>query len=119
LSKLVWDLRFKRRAGLRWIGDSICPNPEPDMALAAVEVPKIGDPHKMTDVQKHNKKEDCWVVINGQVCDLTKFMNEHPGGVAPIMQHAGKDASAEWNSIHSKGVIQRVAPQTVIGFVEG
>ncbi len=43
----------------------------------------------MQDVAKHNKKEDCWVVIHGRVYDLTKFIDSHPGGVGPILAKAG------------------------------
>lgn len=34
----------------------------------------------MDDVKQHNKKEDAWVVINGNVCDVTKWIPIHPGG---------------------------------------
>jgi cytochrome b involved in lipid metabolism len=33
------------------------------------------------EVAKHNTTEDCWVVIHGRVFDLTKFLQEHPGGI--------------------------------------
>ena len=32
------------------------------------------------EVVKHAKIEDCWVVVNGRVYDLTKFAPNHPGG---------------------------------------
>ena len=31
-------------------------------------------------VQKRNTRENLWVVIHGAVYDLTKFVDEHPGG---------------------------------------
>jgi L-lactate dehydrogenase (cytochrome) len=34
----------------------------------------------LEEVAKHNKQEDCWVVIHGRVFDLSKFLQEHPGG---------------------------------------
>jgi len=121
LSKLLFNLSFKQAQCFRWIGDTVCPDPEPDAggAGAAAPAPKVGNPYKMDEVKKHNKKDDAWVVINNQVCDLTKFMNEHPGGVDVIMQNAGKDASTEWNTIHSPGTIQRIAPKVIIGYLEG
>ena len=43
----------------------------------------------MHEVAKHNKRDDCWVVIHGKVYDLTDFMDSHPGGVGPIVAKAG------------------------------
>lgn len=43
----------------------------------------------MQEVAKHNKREDCWVVIHGKVYNLTDFLSDHPGGVGPILAKAG------------------------------
>lgn len=32
------------------------------------------------EVAKHASAEDCWVVVNGKVYDLTAFAPNHPGG---------------------------------------
>lgn len=34
------------------------------------------------EIGKHNTSSDCWLVINGQVWDLTDFLEQHPGGSA-------------------------------------
>ena len=51
----------------------------------------------MTEVAKHNTKTDCWVVVDGQVLDVTSFLSEHPGGELAILTFAGKDATEEFN----------------------
>lgn len=28
----------------------------------------------------HNTPEDCWIVVDKQVWDVTDFLEEHPGG---------------------------------------
>lgn len=28
----------------------------------------------------HNTPEDCWIVVDKQVWDVTDFLDEHPGG---------------------------------------
>jgi len=83
----------------------------------ADDVPKVGKPIKYSEVNKHNTKADIWVAINGKVVDLTTFIDEHPGGVQAMMNYAGKDATAEWNTIHRPDTIERVAPQVIIGYI--
>merc|ERR1712070_684683 len=34
----------------------------------------------MEEVAKHNSKASCWVVLDGKVLDVTKFLADHPGG---------------------------------------
>ena len=31
-------------------------------------------------VQKHSTADDCWLVVNEVVWDMTSFASEHPGG---------------------------------------
>jgi len=69
----------------------------------------------LSDVSKHNKPDDCWVVVNGKVLDTTKFLKDHPGGAKAILLYAGKDATEEFNMLHEDSVIDRYAPYTVIG----
>merc|ERR1739848_493315 len=66
-------------------------------------------------VAKHTTKSDCWVVVSGQVLNVTSFLSEHPGGELAIITFAGKDASEEFNMIHPPDVIPKYAPNAVIG----
>ena len=45
------------------------------------------------EVQRHNTRESCWVVIDGQVYDATSVLLWHPAGAEVILQLAGKDAT--------------------------
>ena len=38
--------------------------------------PKIS----VSELDKHATPDDCWVIVNGKVYDLTRFAPEHPGG---------------------------------------
>merc|ERR1719265_2497781 len=71
----------------------------------------------MEEVAKHNKKGDCWVVLSRRVLNVNKFLPEHPGGELAILTFAGKDATEEFDMIHPPDVIDKYAPDAVIGAV--
>jgi len=78
-----------------------------------------GGGYSMEDVAKHVSKTDCWVVVNGMVLDVTNFLKDHPGGELAIITFAGKDATEEFNMIHPPDVIDKYAPDAVIGSLGG
>ncbi|KAI0288111.1 Flavocytochrome c [Russula brevipes] len=87
-------------------------------ANAASRPPSYGDKtYTVDDVATHNKKDDIWVIIDGQVLDVTKFLPDHPGGEKAIILYAGRDATEEFNMLHDPKVIPRYAPDAVIGRV--
>merc|ERR1719226_159406 len=73
----------------------------------------------LEEVAKHTTNTDCWVVVNGEVLDVTSFLKEHPGGELAILTFAGRDASEEFNMIHPPDVIPKYAPNAVIGRIGG
>lgn len=62
------------------------------------------------EIQSHNQEEDCWVVIDNQVWDITNFAPEHPGGPGIIYKYAGRDATSAYNEIHAPSIIKNGLP---------
>ncbi|EXA28602.1 nitrate reductase (NADH) [Fusarium oxysporum f. sp. pisi HDV247] len=55
------------------------------------------------EIEKHDKEYDCWIVVRGNVYDATSVLSWHPGGMAPVMGHAGRvhqETTNEFESIH-------------------
>jgi len=93
-------------------------DPEEERAAAATKVQSAPAAVKVftkEEVAKHNKEGDCWVIVNGQVLDVTHFLKDHPGGKKSILLFAGKDASEEFNMLHKPDVVSKYAPQCIIG----
>jgi len=61
-------------------------------------------------VIKHDRPEDCWIVIHGKVYDLTNFVKVHPGGPM-IYDGAGGDCTSMWESYHSLSMVKSGPPQ--------
>lgn len=71
--------------------------------------------YTLEEVGKHKTDKDCWLVVNGDVLNATKFLPDHPGGKMAILAFAGRDATEEFNMVHDEGVVQKYAPNTIIG----
>jgi cytochrome b involved in lipid metabolism len=69
----------------------------------------------MGEVAKHNKEKDCWVVIKGNVYDVTKFLPDHPGGKKAILMYGGKDATAEFEMLHKPDIIVKYGKEFKLG----
>lgn len=59
-----------------------------------------------TEVLKHNTIGDCWVVLDGDVYDVSGFLDAHPGGASRIMRFAGRDATRAFKKFHTKLVLK-------------
>ncbi|KAJ1731664.1 Cytochrome b5 [Coemansia sp. RSA 1939] len=71
------------------------------------------------EISKHYTRDDIWIVVHGKVYDVTKFLDEHPGGEEVILEHAGIDATEAFEDIgHSDDARELLAP-LLIGDLEG
>lgn len=74
------------------------------------------------DVAKHNTKDDCWVIIHGGVYDVTKYLDEHPGGPEIIQDVAGSDATEEFedtgHSPEARDALKELKVGQVVGEAE-
>ena len=55
----------------------------------------------MMEVQKHNSPNDCYMVINNNVYDVSNYGAEHPGGSSAIYDNCGKEVTGLFARIHS------------------
>lgn len=72
--------------------------------------------YTMAEIALHNNKADCWMVINGNILDVTSFIGMHPGG-DKILKGCGADATQYFNRVpgHMKGMAQSMLNKLKIG----
>ena len=70
----------------------------------------------IADIAQHNQKTDCWMTIDGDVLNVTSFVDKHPGGKV-IVEGCGKDASNYFHNVpeHMKGMVKRIYQKLIIG----
>jgi cytochrome b involved in lipid metabolism len=61
------------------------------------------NPLSRTEVAKHNKASDCWLIINNNVYNVTNYIDLHPGGADLILMDCGKDATQDYNTQGGRG----------------
>jgi len=64
-------------------------------------------------VATHNNVNDCWLIISGQVYNVTNFIPIHPGGTA-IVPYCGTDATTIFNALHDQTAMNML-PTYLIG----
>ena len=74
--------------------------------------------YTMDEISKHTFEEDCWVIVEGHVYDVTPFVNDHPGGWLPMFNVSGKDATDAFMNYHSANVSKNMLPRYLIGRVK-
>uniref|UniRef100_A0A8C9ACG8 Cytochrome b5 n=1 Tax=Prolemur simus TaxID=1328070 RepID=A0A8C9ACG8_PROSS len=83
--------------------------------------------YTLEEIQKHNHSKSTWLILHHKVYDLTKFLEEHPGGEEVLREQAGGDATENFEDVgHSTDarelsktyIIGEVHPETLITTVD-
>lgn len=75
--------------------------------------------YTIEEVKKHCSTDDLWLVYNGQVYDVTQYLDEHPGGEEVIVDCAGIDATEAFNDIGHSEDAHEILQGLLIGKLEG
>ncbi|RDW57091.1 FMN-dependent alpha-hydroxy acid dehydrogenase [Aspergillus mulundensis] len=68
------------------------------------------------EISSHKTPDDCWIVVDNQVWDVTGFLDTHPGGPTIILKYAGRDATRAYSEVHTSGLLKaELAPDQYKG----
>ncbi|MFH0828948.1 MAG: cytochrome b5-like heme/steroid binding domain-containing protein [Candidatus Kerfeldbacteria bacterium] len=71
-------------------------------------------------IAQHDSASDCWLVISGQVYDVTSYLRAHPGGVSIVVPYCGTaDATQAFRTKAGQGSHSSAAHADLIRYKLG
>ncbi|XP_027039713.1 cytochrome b5 isoform X2 [Pocillopora verrucosa] len=69
----------------------------------------------LEEVQKHNAAGSSWLIIHNRIYDITKFLDEHPGGEEVLLEQAGGDATENFEDVGHSSDARELMEQYLVG----
>nr|XP_023914931.1 cytochrome b5 [Quercus suber]POF07540.1 cytochrome b5 [Quercus suber] len=74
--------------------------------------------YTLAQVSEHNTPKDCWLVIEGRVFDVTKFLEDHPGGDEVLLSATGKDATDDFEDVGHSSSARAMMDEFYVGDID-
>ncbi|XP_073050560.1 cytochrome b5-like [Primulina eburnea] len=78
----------------------------------------MGKLFTLAEISEHNNKKDCWLLINGKVYDVTKFLDDHPGGDDVLLTATGKDATDDFEDVGHSSSARSMMDEFLVGEID-
>jgi cytochrome b involved in lipid metabolism len=94
---------------------------QPDNIVASLPGAKksISLTLSLAEIYKHNKINDCWLIINGKVYSMASYLSAHPGGAGTIIPLCGQDATTAFATKGGQGAHSSYAYSLLINYYIG
>ncbi|XP_026575571.1 cytochrome b5 [Pseudonaja textilis] len=79
--------------------------------------PEAGPFFTLAEVAKHSSDREAWLVIHDRVYDVTRFLDEHPGGDKVLLEQAGRDATESFEDVGHSMDAKEMLKQYLMGEV--
>ncbi|XP_053768484.1 cytochrome b5 isoform X1 [Desmodus rotundus] len=73
--------------------------------------------YTLEEIRKHNHSKSTWLILHNKVYDLTKFLEEHPGGEEVLREQAGGDATENFEDVGHSTDARELSKTYIIGEV--
>ncbi|KAF5480934.1 hypothetical protein F2P56_001636 [Juglans regia] len=74
--------------------------------------------YTLAEVSEHNDTKDCWLVIAGKVFNVTKFLEDHPGGDDVLLSATGKDATDDFEDVGHSSSARAMMDEFYVGDID-
>ncbi|XP_056155252.1 cytochrome b5 [Lampris incognitus] len=71
--------------------------------------------YRLSEIEEQNTFQSTWIIVHNRVYDVTKFLEEHPGGEEVLREHAGGDATESFEDVGHSTDAHEMAAHMVIG----
>uniref|UniRef100_A0A671M723 Cytochrome b5 n=1 Tax=Sinocyclocheilus anshuiensis TaxID=1608454 RepID=A0A671M723_9TELE len=71
--------------------------------------------YRLSEVEERNSFKSTWIIIHNKVYDVTKFLEEHPGGEEVLREQVGGDATENFEDVGHSTDAREMASSFVIG----
>lgn len=72
----------------------------------------------LSEIAQHDRNDDLWMIIHDKVYNVTKIIDDHPGGAEVLFEYGGLDASEPFDDVgHSQDSVDMLKP-LFIGLVK-
>ncbi|CAL8313087.1 unnamed protein product [Merluccius merluccius] len=70
---------------------------------------------RLSEIEEQNTFKSTWIIISNKVYDVTRFLEEHPGGEEVLREQAGGDATESFLDVGHSTDAKEMAEEMLIG----
>ncbi|XP_067107732.1 cytochrome b5 [Osmerus mordax] len=71
--------------------------------------------YRLSEIEERNTFKCTWIIIHHNIYDVTKFLEEHPGGEEVLREQGGGDATESFEDVGHSSDAREMAASMVIG----
>jgi len=75
--------------------------------------------YTLDEINEHNNGKSCWLIVDDRVYDVTKFLEEHPGGEEVLLEQGGQDSTESFEDVGHSEDARELMEEYFIGVVAG
>lgn len=77
----------------------------------------VPDRLSWASVAAHNRVDSAWIVLSGEIYDITEWFDDHPGGRFILLAFAGRDATEPFETMGHSAIARRELQKLHVGAV--
>ncbi|XP_019379967.1 PREDICTED: cytochrome b5 [Gavialis gangeticus] len=77
--------------------------------------PWRGRYYRLEEIQKRNHSQSTWILLHHRIYDVTKFLEEHPGGEEVLREQGGGDATESFEDVGHSTDARTLSESFIIG----